>query len=106
MPDAPPARDLILRELTAPKQRGVHYSPDSAASLLDAFRDEVLADFCYGDAREVLARRRDQVLTEAAQLIQAQRAAVYADAGRHTADGMDRARDLLLAARTTATQEG
>ncbi|MCX4751743.1 hypothetical protein OG455_41730 [Kitasatospora sp. NBC_01287] len=47
------------------------------------------------------AQHRDQVLAEAAELLQANRAAVYEDAGRHAADGMDRARDLLLAARTS-----
>lgn len=42
MPDTLTA-DLILRELTAPKQRGVHYSPDSAAALLAEYSAALLA---------------------------------------------------------------
>lgn len=42
MPDTQPA-DLILRELTAPKRRGVHYSPDSAAALLAEYGTALLA---------------------------------------------------------------
>ncbi|MFD9124920.1 hypothetical protein [Kitasatospora sp. NPDC059571] len=49
---------------------------------------------------ELLDAYRDQVLTEAAELVLAQRAAVYNDAGRRTAEGLDRARDILLDART------
>lgn len=85
-------------------ERAFHVSfklPEQAAELLDAYRDEVIAEFAQGDARRILARHRAEVLTEGAELIQAQRTAIYNDAGQKTAEGLDRARDLLLAARTS-----
>jgi hypothetical protein len=63
MPEQPTARQRI--------ERAFHVSfklPGQAAELLDAYRDEVLAEFAQGDAREILARHRDQVLTEAAAI--------------------------------------
>lgn len=59
--------------------------------------------------RAELAERRDQVLTEGAELIQADAEAKYqrsySDNRIFEFNGGKRARDVLLAARTTATQE-
>jgi len=80
-------------------ERAFHVSfklPAQAAELLDAYRDEVLAEFAQDDAREILARHRDQVLTEAAELLQAH---------PEYRGVMGVAAHLLLAARTTSAQE-
>jgi hypothetical protein len=53
----------------------------------------------------LIAEYRNQVLTEAAELIESRRNAVHAAVGRQTADGMGRAAALLRAARTTTAQE-
>lgn len=38
------AREDIRHDLTRPKVRGVHWSPDGADMILDAYRAEVLRD--------------------------------------------------------------
>jgi len=63
MSDTTTAREQLLDVISFTECANGGTSPDS---LLDAYRDEVIADLCYGDARDVLARHRDQVLTQAA----------------------------------------
>lgn len=69
MSDTNTARDNLLTRLgMAPGS----YDRARDEALLDAFRDEVAVGLCYGDARAVLGRHRDQVLTEAAELLVAE----------------------------------
>lgn len=62
------ARRALYLALMTDGITGRGHSPDrseQATALIEAFRDEVLAKFAQNDARELLARHRDQILTEA-----------------------------------------
>jgi hypothetical protein len=68
------AREQLLTALCDPTEWDADLLglPEHEASrLLDAYRIEVLAEFSQGDAREILARHRTQVLAEARELITA-----------------------------------
>lgn len=129
MTDTTNARRALYLALMTDGVTGRGHSPgrsEQATALIEAFRDEVLGKFAQGDAREILGRHRDQVLTEAAaqQRAAAQRLDEYglaaaqpllvalADTIDPTVQGMfvpARVRDAaadLLAARTTTAQEG
>lgn len=64
------ARKALYTALMTGSPAGRGHSPDrseQATALIEAFRDEVLATFTQGDASDILARHREQVLTGAAE---------------------------------------
>jgi hypothetical protein len=114
------ARDRVLEELTDPKEWGANVlgmPKHMANAYLDAHREQVLAEFRQGDAREILARHRHHVLTEAAaeldriaDEVEARVAEYYGRSSGIGPGSADMVREAArtvrsLAARTTTTQE-